>query len=52
MERTDNFLEKHTMRPKTDIGFLLRLKPIMYGIDTVAESPRSRIRGKKTKEAT
>jgi hypothetical protein len=42
--------EKHTLQPGTAISFLIRLKSMMYGVETVAESPRSRIRGNQNKK--
>jgi hypothetical protein len=50
MERTDNVPEKHTLQPGTVIDILVRLKSMMYGVETVAESPRSRIRGNQNKK--
>jgi hypothetical protein len=50
MERTDNLPEKHTLQPGTAIDILVRLKSMIYGVETVAESPRSRIRGNQNKK--
>jgi hypothetical protein len=49
MERSNNLPEKHTLQSGTVIDILVRLKLKIYGVETVVENPRSRIRGKQNK---
>jgi hypothetical protein len=50
MERTDNVSEKYTLQRGTGIAILFRLKLMMYGAETVAESPHSQFRGNQNKK--
>ena len=45
MERSNNLPEKHPLQPEAVIDILVRLKLMIYGAETVAKSPRFRIRG-------